>query len=240
VQVLVKPATMPDQVFNYNSNLLQWGLHMMEMKDAVKEGDPFRTNINLKKLIPFFFLNSTRSHYFVECINYILQTELLLPERVAMAVRLGSFCNTHGGKGGNKACDMQQEINIAMTKDVIKGLGASKTPEAMVRGTRAAPVIQEVVQHYQALINVHSSRTTRSSKDNKGDVVSLIEHFREIHPLEFIPGRTLDGFKDIAINNQHFSSIQNTIEGAVTHCAQRLRVGSGIDLAVESDDSDVE
>lgn len=67
----------------------------------------------------------------------------MLPELTAMRVRLGSFVNPHGKKGGNKPADMQQENNILVLKDVIKGLGANKTTKAMERASPAAPVVVE-------------------------------------------------------------------------------------------------
>lgn len=144
-----------DDLQNYSIQLLMWYIHFCEFQDGIREGDPFRTNINLKRMIPFFYSHSVRSKYAVECIDYILKTEVMLPKLTAMRVRLGSFVNPHGKKGGNKPADMQQENNILVLKDVIKGLGANKTTKAMERASAAAPVVAETVEKLYEQYSVH-------------------------------------------------------------------------------------
>lgn len=88
-----------DDLQNYSIQLLMWYIHFCQFQDGIREGDPFRTNINSKRMIPFFYSHSVRSKYAVECINYILKTEVMLPKLTTMRVRLGSFVNPHGKKG---------------------------------------------------------------------------------------------------------------------------------------------
>jgi hypothetical protein len=45
----------------------------------------------------------------VECIVFIIKTEVLLPPKQAMRVRVSSFINPKGKKGKNIVADMQKE-----------------------------------------------------------------------------------------------------------------------------------
>ena len=187
-----------DDLFNYTHRLLQWGLHVIEIHDAIKEGDIQRTNINMKRLIPFFYNHSARSKYAVECMDYILKTELLLPEDLAVRVRLGSFVNTKGGLGNNKPADMQQENNICMLKDVIKGLGACKSEKAITRSSLAAPVVDKIVAKAQVELDLHRAKGKHTDKSNSVDVLNLLEYLQEVRPLTYQEGRRLHSYSGIS------------------------------------------
>lgn len=59
---------------------------------------------------------------------------------------------------------MQQENNILVLKDVIKGLGANKTTKAMELASAAAPVVAETVEYYMNNIRCISRSGKHSTK----------------------------------------------------------------------------
>lgn len=220
---------MQDEMYNYSTQFLQWYIHLCEFQDGVREGDPFRTNINLKRMIPFFYSHSHRSKYAVECIDYILKTELLLPKALSIRTRLGSFVNPHGVPGGNKAADMQQENNILVLKDVIKTLGASKTDKAMVRGSLAAPVIGTIVNNYRAQLGCHMRSGRHRTRDRQQDVEAVLTVVNRTNPFNKVPGRTMPHYRGILQNP--FSSINITdFNIHLDKIIQRLRRGLNVDL----------
>ena len=228
-----------DLLQNYSLQFLQWYVHLVEFQDAIHEGDPFRTNINLKRMIPFFYSHKSCSNYAVECIDYILKTEVLLPEALALRVRLGSFVNPHGIPGGNKAADMQQENNILVLKDVIRGLGAGKTDKALGRASLAAPVMRDIVDNYKTLLNVHTKQGRHRKKDNDDDVKSVLGVALRVRPFTIVPRRGQglqrqmrhDPFQ--AINRADFHEHLEDI-------AKRLRRGLNVAEHDETDDEDSE
>jgi hypothetical protein len=76
----------------------------------------------------------------------IAQVEAMLSEEMAHRLTWGQFVNWNGGQGMNIACDMAQEICNRVSKDVVKGMGADKTTKAMVRASRAAASVKQIVQ----------------------------------------------------------------------------------------------
>lgn len=88
-----------DDLQNYSIQLRMWYIHFCEFQNGIPKGDPFRTNIYLKRMIPFLYSHFVWSKYAVECIDYILKTEVMLPKHTAMKVRPGSFVNSHEKKG---------------------------------------------------------------------------------------------------------------------------------------------
>jgi hypothetical protein len=106
-----------DDLNDYVYNFMQWYFVILNFKDTIKEGDIYRTNVILKMMVPFLYSHSVLSKYFVECIDYILKTEVMLSPRLSMRVRMSSFVNPKGGKGKNKAADMQNPCQNATMVD---------------------------------------------------------------------------------------------------------------------------
>lgn len=140
-----------DDLQSYVFQFLQWYFVILTFKDAIKEGDSDRTNITLKFCIPIFFSHSILSKYLEECVDYILKTEVLLTEKLAMKVRYGSFVNLTGHKGEKKAADLQKENEVLVLKELIRGLGSNKTEKAIDIITKAAPVIQDIVDNFDKM-----------------------------------------------------------------------------------------
>lgn len=138
---------------------LQWCFVILTIKDAIKEGDSCRMNIALKFCIPIFFSHSVLSKYLEECIDYILKTEIMLFEKMALKLRYGSFLNLSGCRGDNKAADLLKENEVLLLKELIRGLGSNKTEYAIIAITQAAQVIQDVVNNYDKMLNTCDKKT---------------------------------------------------------------------------------
>ena len=218
-----------DDLYHYSSQFLQWYIHWLEFEDAIKEGDIVRCNICIKMMIPFFYGYNTLSKYAVECIDYILKTELLLPAAHAIRCRLGSFCNPTGMPGDNKPADMQQENNILVLKDVIKGLGANKSEKAMVRASLAAPVADGMVQQYMRILGMHQKSGRRTKKSDDTDVLAVLELINASEPLEHTPGRRMVHYR--GIKPSAFGSInKGGFLEYLTRTTGRLKRGQAVDF----------
>ncbi|XP_061190846.1 uncharacterized protein LOC133198962 [Saccostrea echinata] len=190
-------VTQEDDLYNYVHQFLQWYFLIISMKDAIKEGDIYRNNVHMKFCIPVFFGHSCLSKYMEECIDYILKTEILLSEKMAMKVRAGSFVNLKGKRGSNKATDLQKENEVLVLKDLIRGLGSNKTERAIVTVSKAAPVIQSIVDNVDRMLCVKAKKTRHQKKSFEGDVKELLT---EIMPLKWWiqnPNRKLTHFPNI-------------------------------------------
>ena len=70
VPLKFEESTPPqDDLQDYVLNFLQWYFIIIQLKDAIHEGDLDRTNIILKHMVPSFYSHSCWSKYFVECIE---------------------------------------------------------------------------------------------------------------------------------------------------------------------------
>lgn len=224
-----------DELLNYVLQFLQWYFIILSFKDAVKEGDTQRNNVNLKLCIPLFYSHSSMSKYMEECIDYILKTEVMLSHKMAMKVRAASFVNLTGKKGCNKAADLQKENEVCVLKELIRGLGANKTEKAIVTISKAAPVVQKIVDNFDRMLNIKDKKTHHSKKSFKGDVHVLL---KEIIPLQIWTtqrDRRLTSFPDISQSPFKFGRL--SFEMTVMAIVNRLKRGISLP-EVDTDDEE--
>ncbi|XP_033729230.1 uncharacterized protein LOC117318339 [Pecten maximus] len=220
-----------DELNDYITQLLQWYFVLLTFKDSIKEGDTFRTNITLKFCIPIFFSHSVLSKYLEECIDYILKTEVMLTEKMAVKVRCGSFVNPTGHKGDNKAADLQKENEVKVLKELIRGLGSNKTENSIVAITKAAPVIDDIVGNFQEMLNIPVKKTHHRKRSFNDDVKCVLNTLIPLKVWTPQNGRKLENFRNIKkspfdIDRGHFVEI-------VEKKVERLRKG----ISVPADDN---
>ncbi|OWF38057.1 hypothetical protein KP79_PYT12811 [Mizuhopecten yessoensis] len=211
---------------------LQWYFLILTFKDAIKEGDSERTNMTLKFCIPVFFSHSILSKYLEECIDYILKTEIILSEKMAMKVRYESYVNMTGHRGDNKATDLQKENEVLVLKELIRGLGSNKTEKAIVTITKAAPVIQDVVNNFDRMTNIHDKHTHHRKRSLEGDVRCGLKELVRLKIWTPTQGRKLEIFHQF--KKSPFDVDRVTYKEIVMRKVARLK--RGIAIPVDSED----
>lgn len=215
-----------DELQNYIFNYLQYYLILLNFKDAICEGDIFRVNNVLKMMIPFFYRHSNLSKYMTECIDYILKTEILLPARYGLKVRVASFVNPKGKTGKNKSADLQKENQVKVLKEAIKNLGANKTEELIVRVSKAGQVVDRIVEQIDVELGLKNVKTTHKSRSEKDDLQEILARLRELRPFSQKPGRLVRGYE--GIQSSVFCELQPVslqLQNSIMNTAHRLKRG---------------
>lgn len=189
-----------DDLENYCKNFLQWYFLFLTLSDAIAEGDMRRTNIALKMMIPYFYAHSPLSKYLVECIDYILKTEVLLSQQMSFNVRCASFINMSGGEGKNVASDMEKEHQVKYLKDLIRGLGSNKTEHSIEAVCMAGPVVVDVIENFDKITGYKNYKSTHKSRPIDKDFKVLSDHMHKLRPFNKIPGRCFEQFKSLPSN----------------------------------------
>ncbi|OWF45326.1 hypothetical protein KP79_PYT03637 [Mizuhopecten yessoensis] len=228
---IFKPCIINDDLNNYMVNSMQWYFVILQIKDALHEGDIDRINIILKQMIPFFYSHSYLSKYLTECLDYILKTEHILSPRMSMKVRAASIINPTGGIGKNKTADLHKENEVEFLKELIRGLGTSKTEQAIVNVTKAAPVIQSVCDMFDKQTKIKTVKTTHKVRSTFDDTTSLLSKLQKLDIWTFHNGRKLQQkvmHSPFEFDRTHFKSI---IQGTVKWLLRDL-------LPIIDDDTD--
>lgn len=171
----------------------------MQLIDTCKEGDGLRNNIN-KKILLLYFKSANFHNYALEMFTSIAQIEAIVSEEMAHRLTWGRFVNWHGGKGRNIACDMAQEICNRVSKDVVKAMGPNKTPKAMMRASKAAAGIQQIVKRVNEISDVTRVSQAHSHECSTEDEMLMLKDLRKIKPFERKPGRKHAHFEKIQVS----------------------------------------
>ena len=59
----------------------------------------------------------------------------------------------------NKAADFQKENQVLVLKELIGSLSSNKTEHAIITVSKAAPVIQDIVNNVDQMVNVESKQS---------------------------------------------------------------------------------
>ena len=192
--VRVVPET-GDELHDSSIGFIRIMLDFKVLDDIIHDGDAERLPAMLKRLCPTFIgLSSYHSKYAIECINSVTKLEWGMTELEKVKVLLRSFVNTAGKAGKNKPADLQQENNIKMVKSVVRGLGAGKTGAAIIRSSKAAPVLNSVATRYQegVGIKIPPSIFEHHKKSSAEDCALVKTELRQIRPFHVQEGRRIN------------------------------------------------
>jgi len=146
----------------YGLNVIELAVFLMQLKDTCAEGDGDRSNINKKRLLLYFKKFKSFSKYSIEMFTTLAQVQALESEQMAHRLTWGRFVNWTGGQGKNIECDTAQEICNRTCKSVVQGMGANKTDKALLRASKAAAGVEEVVSNFDTSTKIHKSSRNHS------------------------------------------------------------------------------
>lgn len=169
----------------------------MQMKDTFAEGDGERNDINMKRLLQYFKSHSSFTKYAIEMFTAIAQRKALLSEEMAHRIRWGRFVNWVGGKGKNIECDTAQEICNQTCKNIVLGIGASKTSSAIVRASKSAAGVEQILTRFDAETGISKKSSAHTSRSSQADENMMIKDLQSLQPLHILPGRRHAHFQDI-------------------------------------------
>ena len=129
--------------YEYTREVLSLGLLFLNFKDAVREGDGDRVLL-MWKYFMLIFKASGRKNYAAEAFSLLSQYHITLPPNLAEQLKWSRFVNMHDLKGHNISCDLHMEHMNRQIQTVVGGLGANKTPKAIIRVGKAIGVLSSV------------------------------------------------------------------------------------------------
>jgi hypothetical protein len=193
-----KEAKCTDDIYNYNSALLEDGLFFLNFLDAISEGDGIRIMRQYKYLLMSFKADGQQSaKYALECLYQSFLVNALLSARDVERFIWNRSVNTFGGIGRNIALDIDMEHSNRFVKQSIKNIGPNLTEKAVSRICKSEKGVSKVVHNIDKCLqrNPGSGRHTRSSTDKdlaelidralSTDVYSRHEHRKYNHFVDF-------------------------------------------------------
>lgn len=195
---LVAKKIAPDGVFNYSSAMLNDGLLLLELKDAIREGDGERVT-RCWKVMLLYFRQAGHTNYQKEAFEFLAMVNATASPKIAKQVTWGRFVNTQGGMGKNIPVDLHMEHLNRNLKEYIANLGANVAESGIVQCGKSLSGIMEVVDRYDQETGIHkqSQQHTRPSDSDEG---KIIEQLMSSQVFEYSPGRFHKTFRNIRPN----------------------------------------
>ena len=195
--------TSPDGVFNYASAVLNDGLLLMELRDAIHEGDGPRI-IRCWKFMLLHWKHAGHTKYAYEEIELICSIHAAASSRIAHELLWCRVVNTRGGPGNNIPVDLFLEHLNRTLKDYIRSVGPNVSSSTTVHASKSLKFLLNVGTHFDSICGIKPvslHHTKASSKDDRDKIIKQL--ITESKVFDYVPGRYHKTFKNI---RPHISS----------------------------------
>ena len=188
---------VPDGIFNYSSAVLNDGLLLLELRDAIREGDGPRV-IRCWKFMLLHWRHAKHTKYSLEALHLLAAINATATARIAHELIWCRFINTRGVPGGNMPVDLYMEHLNRTLKDYLKGLGANVSEATIVQTSKSLRNLMEMTSHFDSICGIHPDSIYHTCKRYGKDLDMVLEELTtRSRVFDYVPGRFHRSFKDI-------------------------------------------
>ena len=187
----------PDGVFNYASAVLNDGLLLLELRDAIHEGDGPRI-VRCWRFMLLYWKQGGHTKYAYEVIELISSINAAASPRIAHEIMWCRVVNTRGGAGTNIPVDLFLEHLNRTLKVFVSSTGPNVSTSTIVHASKSLKFLMNIGNHFDEICGiapVSLHHTKASSKDDRDKIVKQL--VSESRVFDYIPGRHHKSFKDI-------------------------------------------
>lgn len=192
-------STKSDGVFSYACTVLCDGLLLLELCDAIHQGDGPRI-LRCWKFMLLYFKAYNHHKYALEAFNLLAITNgtgtgsALIKEQITWSRTV----NSRGSKGKNIPVDLYNEHLNRTLKDSILGLGANVTKERIVDTSKSIERLSQICASADSELGIAptSSHHTRHSSEKDKQLI-IDELSRKSRVFEYVPGRVHPLYRSI-------------------------------------------
>jgi hypothetical protein len=187
----------PDGVFNYASAVLNDGLLLLELRDAIREGDGPRV-IRCWKFMLLHWRHAKHTKYSLEVLHLIAGIHSTASERIAHELTWCRFINPRRIPGGNIPIDLFMEHLNRTLKDYLMGLGPNVSETSIVQTSRSLQNLMEISAHFDEICTIHQDSIYHTSKCYGRDLDLILEELTSrSRVFDYVPGRFHRSFRSI-------------------------------------------
>ena len=174
----------PDEMLEYATAVLNDGLLMLELHDAVHEADGDRRRRCWK-------LMAQHHNYAIEVFNFLALVGGVASPSVAHQLKWSSFVNRTGKPGHNIPADLEMEHLNRFLKSYITGLGANVSETSIVQVSRALDGLKNLCDNFDSSLGLHPESTHHTRKSSSKDEELILSELKKATPFLYTPGQTL-------------------------------------------------
>lgn len=167
-----------DPIFNYHRAKLSFGLLLMDINDAIREGDGQRLMCLYRISLLLYHCNGCTKYTYTTLL-LLVKLNALLPEAQAFRLMWNRFCNSSGKKGGNISLDLRLEQLNNLLKACLKVLGANINEHNSQRLARAINSMESLLKSVDEDCNIRNFAGARGGKDPAETVSQIVSDLLE-------------------------------------------------------------
>ena len=192
-------ANNDDKKLEYSQLLISVGLLYLEFCDGIKEGDGTRV-LRCWRYMFLIFKCTERINYSIEAFTMLAQHHFLFSQRQSHQLIWGRFVNVHGLPARNIPCDLYMEHLNRICKNAVSGLGANKTPDALLRVGKVVGILDEVMKKFDEENNIAERSGKHTVPSYKRDMNTMVRILMTERNLHYSKGRQHPSFPNITRN----------------------------------------
>eukprot|EP00794_Sanderia_malayensis_P004842 gene4842-5476_t len=187
--------TPKDDVYSYAAGRLNLGLLLLNVDDAVKEGDGERI-IRCWRFFLLFYKAYGHHKYGIAAYHLLSRVTALLTPAQAEQLVWNRTVNKKGGKGRNISCDLRLEQLNCLTKEILCNLGVNLDESNAKRESYAIGFLEKILEALDKDLTIHNCSGHHKVKSKQKDFEHLVDNLSSKKIFLFQDGRQNEHFKD--------------------------------------------
>lgn len=185
-----------DQVFNYATHVIGYGLFARNFQDAWREGDGARI-LRSWKFFLLYFKNDGRTKYALEAFKLIAQTSAMLTPRKSHQLTWNRTCNSNGGIGKNVPLDLKNEFFNAAFKSDLNTFHSNITQHSVQRSSQSIQCVQDTLENFDHVTDLYKDSGYHSAPNKSEDFKLVLKTLKDAEVFMYHEGREHGAMKTI-------------------------------------------
>ena len=185
-----------DQVRNYASRVIGYGLLAKNFRDAWKEGDGART-VRMWKFFLLYFKDDGRTKYALEAFRLGAQIVAMLSPRRAHQLIWNRTCNSKGGRGENVPLDLKNEYLNAIFKADLNTFHSHISEHSVQRSSQSLRPVQDILDRFDHVTSLYTDSGRHSQPDLSNDFKLVLKTLRAASVFSYHSGRKHSSIKAV-------------------------------------------
>ena len=176
---------------------MSFGFFLLNMLDAVKEGDGERL-MRLYVMALKFYRAFGHTQYAYSTFLLTVQLQATLSPRMAHSLTWNRFWNNRGGTGKNIPLDLHLEHLNNFLKSFLKGLGPNLTERSASRISQSIGVLKQMMDKTDRELELSTPSGIHRAARESDDILALVKVFREAELFQCQVGRQFSAFPNFS------------------------------------------
>ena len=187
------PTPTMDHKTEHSVARLSFGFFLMNLHDAVREGDGKRL-LKLYKVALLYYRAYGHTQYAHSTFLLSVQLNATLSPNLVHNLTWNRFWNTRGGKATNISLDLHLEHLNNFLKSFLRGLGANLTEQSAKRISRSISILKHLLDATDTELGVAKQSGRHCTPDQTNDIRALVQVALEEELFASQAGREFNSF----------------------------------------------